>query len=199
MPTSRNICSWQQVESRQDFAAYLHLMAADCERACSSQDPQSPAAQRWIHRSINNFLWGWVRLLGSRLGATDLLHEEAPGRPGWQGLAHQLDIVRRTPPGFNCLLADSGTEPEEVDTAQDLRRYAATLATDFARDQREYQTKISRGNWAGDGGSWAHGTLYNWLDAWAAWVGADSRLHVQLEPVTWRSVALQLSAAKIYE
>ncbi len=77
--------------------------------------------------------------------------------------------------------------------------YAATLATDFARDQREYQTKISRGNWAGDGGSWAHGTLYNWLDAWAAWVGADSPLHVQLEPVTWRSVALQLSAAKIYE
>ena len=151
------------------------------------------------HQSINGFLWGWVRLLGGRLDGTDLLHEEAPGRPGWRGLAYQLDMARTTPPGFNCALADSGTTSDDVHTAWDLRMYAATLATDSARDQREWQAKIDRGEWASDGGSWAHSTLYDWLDAWAAWVGATSPLHAQLEPVTWRSVALQLSAAKIYE
>ncbi|MFE7214121.1 hypothetical protein ACFY0A_38010 [Streptomyces sp. NPDC001698] len=75
--------------------------------------------------------------------------------------------------------------------------YVATLATDFVRDQREQQTKNAE--WAGDGGSWAHDTLYDWLDSWASWVAADSPLHAQLEPVTWRSVALQLSAVRIYE
>ncbi|MEH0416047.1 hypothetical protein [Streptomyces sp. B21-083] len=199
MPASRNIDSWQQVDSRADFAAYLRRLAADCEQACTDQDPHSPAAERWTHRSINTFLWGWVRLLGSRIDGTDLLHEQAPDQPGWPGLAYQLDIVRTTPPAFNCALADSGTTSDEVNTVRDLRMYAATLATDFARDERERQAKISRGEWAGDGGSWAHSTLYDWLDAWAAWVGATSPFHAQLEPVTWRSVALQLSAAKIYE
>lgn len=97
------------------------------------------------------------------------------------------------------MLADSEIEPNEVDTPRELRRYVATLATDFARDQEECQAKIDRGQWAGDGGSWAHSTLYDWLGAWAAWVGAISPLHAQLEPVTWRSVALQLSIARIYE
>ena len=199
MPASRNIDSWQQVDSRQDFAAYLRFLAFDCEGACGTQDYEAPTAQRWTHQSINGFLWGWVRLLGGRLDGTDLLHEEAPGRPGWRGLAYQLDMARTTPPGFNCALADSGTTSDDVHTAWDLRMYAATLATDSARDQREWQAKIDRGEWASDGGSWAHSTLYDWLDAWAAWVGATSPLHAQLEPVTWRSVALQLSAAKIYE
>ncbi|MFF4795269.1 hypothetical protein ACFY2M_37335 [Streptomyces sp. NPDC001276] len=197
MPVSRTVNSWQQVESRQVFSAYLCILAADCEQAGRGRDSQASAAQGWTHQSINSFLWGWVRLLGSRPDKTDLLHEEAPGRPGWRGLAYQLDTVRMTPPGFNCALADSDTE--EVDTAQDLRMYVATLATDFARDQREQQTKSARGEWAGDGGSWAHDTLYDWLDSWASWVAADSPLHAQLEPVTWRSVALPLSAARFYE
>lgn len=198
MPAFRNIDSWQQVESRAEFAAYLRFLAFDCERACSGQDSEAPAAQHWAHKSINGFLRGWVRLLGSRIDGTDLPHEEA-GQPGWRGLAYQIDMVRTTPPGFNCVLADSGTKPEEVDTARDLRMYAATLATDFARDQREMQAKIDRGEWAGDGGSWAHSTLYDWLASWAAWVGANTPLHAQLDPVTWRSVAQQLSVARVYE
>jgi hypothetical protein len=196
---SRNIDSWQQVESRANFAAYLRFLAFDCERACGGPDSEVPAALHWTHQSINGFLWAWVRLLGGRIDGSDLLHEEAPGQPGWRGLAYQLDTVRTTPPGFNCVFADSGTKPEEVDTARDLRWYAATLATDFARDQRERQAKTDRGEWAGDGGSWAHSTLYDWLASWAAWVGANSPLHAQLDPMTWRSVALQLSVARIYE
>ncbi|MEU6961292.1 hypothetical protein [Streptomyces chrestomyceticus] len=85
------------------------------------------------------------------------------------------------------------------DTAGDLLMYAASLATDFSRDQRDCQAKAERGEWTGDGGSWAHGTLYDWFEAWGAWVGADSPRHAGLEPVTWRSIALQLSVARSYE
>ncbi|WP_189971729.1 hypothetical protein [Streptomyces violascens] len=46
MSASRNFESWQQVESRQDFAAFLRGLAADCEQACSDPDPHSPAAER---------------------------------------------------------------------------------------------------------------------------------------------------------
>lgn len=97
MSVPRNIGSWQQVNSRQDFAAYLHLLAADCEHACDAQDINEPAAQRWTNQTISDFLWGWVRLLGKRIDGTDLLHEEAVGRPGWQGLAFQLDKARTSP------------------------------------------------------------------------------------------------------
>ncbi|MER6916491.1 hypothetical protein ABT354_32955 [Streptomyces sp. NPDC000594] len=199
MPTPRNLDSWQQVDSRADFSSYLRFLAFDCERAQGGEGSGAPAALDWTHRSIDGFLWGWVRLLGSRADGTDLLHEEAPGRPGWRGLAHQLDRVRTTPPGYNCVLADSGTRHEEVDTPRDLSMYAATLAMDFARDRREMQERAERGAWAGDGGTWAHGTLHDWLASWASWVGADSPRHAQLSPVTWRSVALQLSVARIYE
>ena len=187
------------MNSRQDFAAYLHLLAADCEQACTGRDFDDPAVRRWTNRTIYDFLWGWVRLLGKRIDGTDQLWEEAPGRPGWQGLAFQLDEARTSPPGFNCALADSGTRSHEVVSAIDMRWYVATLATDFAADQRKRQAAIGRGEWTGDGGGWAHSTLPDWLDAWAAWTGADSPHHVRLEPVTWRSVALQLSAAQIYE
>ncbi|MCF0078301.1 hypothetical protein [Streptomyces lomondensis] len=195
----RDIDSWQQVKSKRDFTAYLQLMSADCETACGGQDPGMPTAQHWTNQSVDGFLWAWVRLLESRINGTDLLHEEAPGRPGWQGLAFQLDTLRTSPPGFDSAPADVVTAPGSVGSARDLRLYAATLATDFARDQRERQAKLSRGEWAGDGGTWAHGTLYNVLDAWAAWLGADSPFHARLEPVTWWSIAHQLSAARIYE
>ncbi len=187
------------MDSRADFAAYLRFLAFDCEHACGGQDPEAPTAQHWTHRSIDDFLWGWVRLLHGRIDGTDLLHEATPGQPGWRGLAYQLDRVRTTPPMFNCAFADSGTKPEEVETVWGLRLYAAALATDFARDRREMRAKADRGEWAGDGGSWAHSTLYDWLASWSAWVGANSPLHAQLDPVTWRSVALQLSVARIYE
>lgn len=187
------------MESRRDFVAQLRFLAVDCEQACDGRASDEPPAGRWGNRTVDGFLWGWVRLLGSGADGSGPLSEEAPGVPGWRGLACQLDCVRTTPPAPDCALAAPGMQWQDVDSALDLRRYAATLAVDFARDRREQQARISRGEWAGDGGDWAHGTLYDWLDAWAAWLGADSPLHARLEPVTWRSVALQLSAAKVYE
>ncbi|WP_409239611.1 hypothetical protein [Streptomyces sp. PA5.6] len=198
MSVPQNIDSWQQVHSRQDFTAYLQMLSADCETACAGQDPRIPVAQRWSNQSVDGFLWAWARLLESRLDGTDLLQEQSPGRPGWQGLAFQLDHVRTSPPGFASAPADMVTKWDDVNSAHDLRMYIAALATDFVRDQREYEAKRSRGEWAHDGGSWAHGLLYDVLDAWAAWLGSTP-LRAELEPVTWRSVALQLSAAQIYE
>jgi hypothetical protein len=195
----RDTDSWQQVNSRQDFAAYLRLLAVDCEHARNGQDLDEPVAQRWANRTISGFLWGWVRLLGERIDGTDLLREEAPGRPGWQGLAYQLARARSARPGFNCALADSGTQWHEVDSVIDMRWYVAALATDFAGRQRELRAAIRRGDWAGDGGSWAYSNLYEWLEAWSVWTDATSPRHGQLEPVTWRSVAMQLSAAQTYE
>ncbi|MFD7260429.1 hypothetical protein [Streptomyces sp. NPDC059874] len=199
MPVPRKTDSWQQVESRRDFAAFLQLLSADCEMACRGQASSTSAAPRWTNPSVDGFLWAWVRLLGSRLDGTDLLHEEACGRPGWRGLAFQLDALRTYEPGFDSALAGSVATPDEVDGAHDLRMYVATLAVDFTRDQRATRAKLSRGEWAGDGGSWVHSALYNVLDAWAAWLAADSPFHAQLEPVTWWSVAHQLAAAQVYE
>lgn len=210
------------MDSRQEFASYLQQPAADCAKAHGGEayggeahggkahgeknpgvrDPGSPAAQRRPHQTIDGFLRAWVRLLERRLDGTDPLHEEAPGRPGWRGLAFQLHSVRTTPSGSAPALADDSdpvTGPYEVDSAHALRRYVAALATDFVRDQRETQAKFSRGEWAGDGGSWAHHSLCDWLDAWASWTDANSPRHAELEPVTWRSVALQLAAAQGYE
>lgn len=200
MPPSRNIDSWQLVDSRQDFAAFLRFLSFDCGHPRSGTDCETPEAQQWVHTSIQGFLWGWVGLLGRRHNGKDLLHEEAPGRPGWRGLAYQLDTVRTSSPGYNCILADSGlTNPEEVDNPNDMRMYAATLAMAFPRDPRERQAKIEGREWAGDGETWAHSTLHGWLASWAAWVGTNSPMHAQLDPVTWRSVALQLSIARLYE
>ncbi|WP_189954392.1 hypothetical protein [Streptomyces alanosinicus] len=73
------------------------------------------------------------------------------------------------------------------------------LAVDFRRDERERRARAERGEWAGDGGTWAHGILGDWLDAWAWWLRATTPVHARLEPVTWRSIALQLGAAQGYE
>lgn len=94
---------------------------------------------------------------------------------------------------------DSGILPDRVDSAQDLRGYAAALAVDCHRAERERRARAERGEWAGDGGSGAHSTLYDWLDGWPAGAGARSPLHARLAPVSWQSIALQLDAAPSHE
>lgn len=120
-----------------------------------------------------------------------------------------LGTYTRTPtPGFNCALADSRTELDEVVSVNDLRMPAATLATDFAREQREIKEKIRRGESKWGGGTWAHGQLDAFLSAWAAWL-EDTRLkplpalmvkhgikRQPVEPVTWQSIAVQLRGAR---
>ncbi|WP_441249121.1 hypothetical protein [Kitasatospora sp. McL0602] len=199
MPVPRSIDSWQQVESRQGFAAHLWFLARDSERACLAPDSRAPAARRWAHRSIDSFLRGWGRVLDGLADGTEPPYGETTGQLGWQGLARQLDTARATPPGSGPVLADPAADSDsisdEVTTATELRRYLDALAADFLRDEREQRTLSA----LTARGGWAHHALPSWLGAWSAWVAAESPLHAELEPVTWRSVALQLSAARVYE
>ncbi|MGV4988356.1 hypothetical protein ACVB8X_13560 [Streptomyces sp. NRAIS4] len=199
MSASPSPRSWHEVGSRQEFAAYLGFLADDCERACTGDSTARPAVLPWGNRTIDDFLRGWVRLLGSRAGGGIVVSERAPGEPGWRGLACLVDGARTASPRYDRVLADPATGPDEVDSAEGLRGYAAELALGFRRDERERQARADRGEWAGEGDTWAHSTLYHWLDAWSRWVTAESPLHARLEPVTWHSVALQLGAAQGYE
>nr|WSW60422.1 hypothetical protein OG513_18565 [Streptomyces sp. NBC_00998] len=179
MTAPKTVEAWHRVESRADLVAYLLLLSAEDEAARA-------------HRGIDGFLWGWVTVLERHLDGTAALGG------GWRGLACQLYRARTAEPRQDPALAEPPTDEDAVSDAADLRRYVATLAVDFARDRREMHARAARGLWAGDGGSWAHGTPHAWLDSWAAWLAATPWAH-ELEPVTWRSIAEQLSATQIYE
>lgn len=82
------------MQSFQDFAAYLHLLSADCEAACHRHDPHAPAARGWTNRSVDDFLWALVRLLEGRLDGTDLLYDRPSGHPPPRSTAGPHAIVR---------------------------------------------------------------------------------------------------------
>ncbi|MFE2553206.1 hypothetical protein ACFXGI_32360 [Streptomyces sp. NPDC059355] len=179
MAIPENVEAWDRVERRPDLVAYLLLLSAEYAGAGA-------------HRTLDGFLLGWVTVLDRHLDGTAVLGG------GWRGLACQLYRARTAEPHRDTALAEPPTAEDAVSNASDLRRYLATLAVDFARDRQEMRTRAARGLWAGDGGSWAHGTAEAWFDGWAAWLAVTPYAH-ELEPVGWRSVAEQLSAARIYE
>ncbi|MFE2144907.1 hypothetical protein ACFXA3_24735 [Streptomyces sp. NPDC059456] len=179
MSTPENIEAWERVESRRDLVAYLLLLSAEDEGARA-------------HRGVDGFLWGWVTVLDRHLDGTAVLDG------GWRGLACQLYRARTSEPRPDAALAEPPTDEDAVSDAARLRRYVATLAVDFARDRQEVRARAARGLWAGDGGSWAHGTARAWFDGWASWLAETPWAH-ELEPVGWRSIAEQLGAARIYE
>jgi hypothetical protein len=75
---------------------------------------------------------------------------------------------------------------EFVEDLPDLLLYLDWLGDDFANDQRSPD------------GRWGHYRLDHWLNAWASWLRSWPG-RSQLDPVTWRSVAIQLAAARVYE
>jgi hypothetical protein len=199
---------WRRVESLQDFVVYLRLLADECAQALADESGDHDTHGR-ANRSINEFLWGWVAVVRRHLNEADLLQDD--GQPGWQGLAFQLHLARTAKPGYNCVLADSGLRWDEVDSALRFQMYAAAQAMGFARETRELQEQPRRGETKWDSGTWAHGRLDGYLSAWAAWLegaylkplpalmvkhGIERR---PVEPVTWRSIAFQLDAARTYE
>jgi hypothetical protein len=116
-----------------------------------------------------------------------------------------------TKPSYNCVFADSNLRWDEVDSAFHLQMYLASLATGFAREQREIAELTRRGEPTWEAGSWAHRSPDGFLGAWAAWLeGAHLKplpasmvkLGIErrpVEPVTWRSIAFQLHIARSYE
>ena len=199
---------WRDVESVQDFVSYLRLLADECARAVGDGDGD-PSAQSWTNRSINDFLWAWSPAVRRLLETVDSAHDH--DQPGWRGLAFQLHLARMTKPGFNCVFADSGLRCDEVDSALHLQMHLAALATGFACEQREIAERTRRGDSALDAGSWVHRRLDAFLHAWAAWLegaclkplpSSAMKSGIErppVEPVTWRSIAFQLDAARTYE
>jgi hypothetical protein len=184
---------------------FLRLLVEDVERAGrAGGDPGATAS--WTNVTVFSFMWAWVSAVRAALDGGDMPGRDTEGGgPGWVGLAYQLRRARTAMPRYNCVLADSGAEWHDVTDVNGLRMYLAALAMDFHREQQELAEKSRRGEWTGDGGRWAHSSLGAWLDAWAAWLeGAylaaiPVRDRSEIEPVTWRSVAIQLAAARVYE
>lgn len=93
---------------------------------------------------------------------------------------------------------------------ESLRAYLHWLIKDFRLDRAEVAERTRIDKWHNQG-RWAHGILSNWLGAWAAWLddaylkplpAMMVKLGIQREPVepmSWRSIAIQLSGARIYE
>ena len=195
---------WQEVSTLEDFVVFLRLLAEDVERM-GRADGDPGAVEAWTNVTVSSFLWAWVSVLRPVLDGGDLPGKEMEGVPGWGGLAYQLHRARTATPGYNCVLADSGAEWHDVADVNGLRMYLAALATDFHREQRELAEMGGRGEWSGDGGRWAHSGSGAWLDAWAAWLDdaylavTPTRDRSEIEPVNWRSIAVQLAAARVYE
>ncbi|KUN01124.1 hypothetical protein AQI95_32110 [Streptomyces yokosukanensis] len=107
----------------RDFGAYLDFLAVDCERACGATSAARPAVLAWGNRTVDEFLLGWARLLGPRAGHGIAVPEEAPGEPGWRGLARLVDAARTASPDDDRGPTGSGIARDDVVSAQDLRGY----------------------------------------------------------------------------
>ncbi|MEY9860555.1 hypothetical protein ABH935_006192 [Catenulispora sp. GAS73] len=101
-------------------------------------------------------------------------------------------------------------EAKEVDGLDSLLGYVRWLIDDFLLGQAETAERTRNNKWSYFG-KWARGSLPAWLGAWAAWL-EDAYLkplpalmvkhgitREPIETVSWRSIAIQLSGARIYE
>ncbi len=131
------------------------------------------------------------------------LPDHAP-EPGWQGLADQLLGTLAAPPAGHAEPAALVDEPA-VTTSGELRAWLLVLACDYARDRAWRKARQARGQWAGDGGGWASASPAGFLESWESWLSSTLGTTPTfpdtppIEPVTWASVAWQLSAARVYE
>lgn len=181
---------WRAVESLDGFAAYLKHLVADLHGPA----PENP------ERDLKDFFWAWARAVNSGWLGGASAFAVAEGEPGWRCLAFQIHDALTGRPGFNCVWADWGTDWQEVHMRYHLAGYLGGLAMSVHHERREMAAKAERGEWTGDGGAWAHLTLSGFLESWAAWLeDANPTLTAHVEPVTWRSIALQLSIARIYK
>lgn len=174
--------------SLETFRDYLLVLSREAEGQPS----------QWRNTTVPAFLSGWVSYLVTS-------HDSLQTVPGWGGLARFLHEARNHEfayPSYGP--SDLVDDEERVATKGDLVFYLIWLCLDHAADQKELAERASRGLWAAEG-RWAHSGLSAWLETWAAWLeGAHMptnpwRDRCEVEPVTWRSCANQLGAARVYE
>ena len=194
----------QDVDSADDFVAYLRLLAADAERA-------EQGTGRWLNTTIPDFLSAIDTLLGlprDQAARGDSAFVE-PVMTTWRELAVLLHKAANERPVTRLDETDEQADAKAVDSLASLRAYLRWLIEGFRLDTAEVAERTRVNEWH-NSGRWAHGFLSNWLAAWAAWLegylGPRPALMVKLgierepvEPVSWRSIAIQLSGARIYE
>ncbi|GJF32046.1 hypothetical protein KNE206_47460 [Kitasatospora sp. NE20-6] len=170
------------VASGADLAALLARLAA-------ALGPDAPA--------VDDFLLRWAALLPGLPAAA----------PGWPGLAAQVQAALAAPPtGGAVPAADGPADEPDVCGPDDLAALLEVLAADFARHRTATATATAAtterpGAARQPADSWAHHTLPDVLESWAAWLTASPGRPQPLglppvEPVTWASVAVQVLAAR---
>lgn len=178
MAEIRSCADWQHVGTLEDLQEYLLVLPAEANET-----------DRWKNTTIPTFLAAWAAYLSGNGGGVEI--------PGWRGLAFFLFEARNSDPHTSGNSGRFSISPENVDSGSDLVSYLMWLCRDFALDQEETAERARRGLWAHEG-RWAHSDLGAWFEAWAAWL-AEQRVRSRIEPVTWRSCALQLAASRVYE
>ena len=197
---------WQDVDSLEDFVAYLDLLADEARAA-------ERGAGSWRNTTIPDFLAAIDTLLA--------FHQDqaARGNPAfaestmttWWELAVLLHNATTEPPATpaDVAVADHA-DANAVENLESLRGYLHWLIEDFRLDAAEVAERVSGNKWDNQG-RWSHGILSSWLGTWAAWLEGSYlkplpalmvKLGIQREPVepmSWRSIAIQLSGARIYE
>lgn len=195
---------WQDVDSADDFIAYLRLLAADAERA-------EQGTGSWLNTTIPDFLTATDALLG--FARDQAAHGNSvfaePMMTTWWEFAVLLHNATTEPPAALPDTADKHDDAKTVDSLESLRAYLHWLIEDFRLDTAEVAERTRINKWD-NSGRWAHGFLSNWIGAWAAWLEGHLRPRPALmvkhgiqrepvEPMSWRSIAIQLSGARIYE
>jgi hypothetical protein len=127
----------------------------------------------------------------------------------WSEFAVLLHNATTEPPTTSADGVDKHPDAKTVDSLESLRAYLHWLIEDFRLDTAEVAERTRINKWH-NSGRWAHGFLSNWLAAWAAWLEGYLRPRPALmvkygierepvKPMSWRSIAIQLSGARIYE
>ena len=189
------------MESAEDFVSYLLLLSRDAERARAKGVP-------WRNDTIPEFLTAFGALIRPSHYCADFVEGFGPPpMSSWRDLAALLYAARGAVTRDGTPSAEPISDCGGVEDAEALRGYIRWLADDFEAGQADLAEQAAAGLWAHEG-RWAHSVMENWLETWAAWLRdwyletSSPELKAErasrLEPVTWASIAHQLSAARIY-
>jgi hypothetical protein len=174
-----------------EFRTYLMTLSSEADAATGHVRGEGDTAS-WINATLPQFIAG----LASGIAAVD---EATTGGETltWQQLALFLFAARNQDPTVFDTAKESIATPEDVSSRDDLLAYLGWLHHDFILDQEETAERARQGLWSHEG-RWAHAELASWFEAWAAWLDGR-RARAMVEPVTWKSCAIQLAAARVYE
>lgn len=202
MSVPRHVNALSVVESAGDVVAYLLLLSRDAEQAREKGMP-------WRNDTIPEFLKAFADLIRSSHYCADF--NEGFGPPpmnSWRDLAALLHAARGAMARGELPAPEPINDRRGVDDSETLRGYIQWLIDDFQADQTDLAKRAAAGLWTHEG-RWARAILENWLKTWSYWLRdwylktsspeLKAERAARLEPVTWTSIAHQLSAARIYE